>query len=99
MSEVEENGQTMKESPSKSFSIKSLLSKDKERGEEGKKEKDSPAVITKLDFPGFNTNVNFPLCFPENGGKHLAFGHFPMWYHWYMSQQCLQKMESDHPKK
>lgn len=85
--------------PTKSFSINSILAKqsaDDDKEDDGRSERseeDVPAVVSKLEFPGFSALGKIPL-FPRAGeGAGLSLGHLPTWYHWYASQQCLQQLQ------
>lgn len=83
----------------KSFSISSILAKDKdnEKTKENWKlsEEDSPAVVSKLEFPMV---VDQPSPRGSEGGTGGTFGLHPLpsWYHWYTAgQQFLHQLHQE----
>ncbi|XP_069141031.1 homeobox protein HMX3-B-like [Argopecten irradians] len=92
------------EVPSKSFSISSILAKDKDNEKQSKEktqlmDEDSPAVVSKLDLPLVPDHPS-PRGFPSvsDAGTAGTFGIHPLpsWYHWYTAgQQFLHQLHQE----
>lgn len=79
----------------KSFSISSILSTTND--EKTSKPGDTPAVVSKLDFPIINGSGsrNFQTL-PESGNPSFTIQPLPAWYHWYTAgQQFLQQLHQE----
>ncbi|XP_033757531.1 homeobox protein HMX3-B-like [Pecten maximus] len=89
---------------SKSFSISSILAKDKDN-EKPPKEKsqlvdgDSPAIVSKLDLPLVPDHPSprgYPPVSEAGSGGTFGLHPLPSWYHWYTAgQQFLHQLHQE----